>query len=146
MAAPAQVPPGGGEAARVFSAALRQEDAGTGVLVSHSLPCVAAMKTNSDMLFNAMTVGTSSGPSALIVLCPQIRIGTAGAALGAGAVSAAALGSGGRAAEPASPPAALRLDTSPEHSPVKPHSGRSPTPLIVDQLLSDMMEDAFTPR
>lgn len=101
VAAPAQVPPGGGEAARVFSAALRQEDVATGA---------------------------------------------DGAVLGAGPPSASALGPGSRAAEPASPPAAVQLDASPAHSPIKPHSGRSPTPLIVDQLLSDMMEDAFTPR
>ena len=52
----------------------------------------------------------------------------------------------GAAVEPGSPPAVARVDGTPEHSPIKPHSGRSPTPLIVDQLLSDMMEDAFTPR
>lgn len=35
IAGPAQVPPGGGEAARVFSAALRQEDAVAGVHSQH---------------------------------------------------------------------------------------------------------------
>jgi hypothetical protein len=52
----------------------------------------------------------------------------------------------GVTAEAGSPPAAARVDGTPEHSPIKPHSGRSPTPLIVDQLMSDLMEDAFTPR
>lgn len=55
----------------------------------------------------------------------------------------AALAKSGAAEQQDSPPA---KDTSPEHSPIKPHSGRSPTPQIVDQLLGEMMEDAFTPR
>lgn len=72
-----------------------------------------------------------------------VHAGVQGASLGAAAGPAAALGAAG---EPGSPPAAARIDATPDHSPIKPHSGRSPTPLIVDQLLSDMMEDAFTPR